>query len=448
MPTLDDVLYKWISRANTKLDDFDLPVGLVEDSVALLKRVLGTEYLQHLLIEDSEPVHFLDDEANPIRKWLLSARVAQHIIQVMELAAYFRAFQDDAALPDKVTKLKKDSFWPMLFELAMATRMRRSCQPPQELCLNPETANSIGDFTITIPGWRIPCECSRLGRSSQITDGHALTESLSNRISSGTRRIGIPLCLKIRSTQALTGATYNGVLQLLRKGLADARGLKLPTEHGDGSTTVFIERLTASSEQIPFRSVDGEILDIVGTDWDSATRLNYVPAKNPEEISERYDRGEKFHQYEAVRVFTKFGETADDTDVYARITSKLKKKLKQTKTSTEHFGKIVLIEVPFDLRLVNENKLADAVREAAIHSRTALAIVLAHREAGAQIRHCYSQFGKCNETAVGIRPEVLDPLNRMSVGELTIDPILGLPYRRTWDEAQRRTRDLFKFGSE
>src|ERR1017187_9910288 len=100
MPTLDDVLYKWISRANTKLDDFDLPVGLVEDSVALLKRVLGAEYLQHLLIEDSEPVHFLDDEANPLRKWLLSARVAPHIIQVMELAAYFRAFQDDAALPD------------------------------------------------------------------------------------------------------------------------------------------------------------------------------------------------------------------------------------------------------------------------------------------------------------------------------------------------------------
>ena len=155
------------------MDDFDLPVGLVEDSVALLKRVLGAEYLQHLLIEDSEPVHFLDDEANPLRKWLLSARVAPHIIQVMELAAYFRAFQDDAALPDKVTELKKDSFWPMFFELAMATRMRRSCQPPQELRLNPETASSIGDFTIKIPGCTIPCECSRLGRSPQITDGPA-----------------------------------------------------------------------------------------------------------------------------------------------------------------------------------------------------------------------------------------------------------------------------------
>jgi|SRR5271170_6250651 hypothetical protein len=165
MPTLDAVLYKWISRATTKLDDCDLPVGLVEDSIALLKRALGADYLQHLLIEESEPVHFLDDEANPLRKWLLSARVAQYIIQVMELAAYVRAFQDDPALPDKLTKLKKDSFWPMLFELAMATRMKRSCQPPQELLLNPETASSIGDFTIKIPGCPIPCECSRVGRS-------------------------------------------------------------------------------------------------------------------------------------------------------------------------------------------------------------------------------------------------------------------------------------------
>ena len=70
MPTLDAVLCKWISRATTKLDDFNLPVGLVEDSIALLKRVLGADYLQHLLIEESEPVHFLDDEATLAQKTL------------------------------------------------------------------------------------------------------------------------------------------------------------------------------------------------------------------------------------------------------------------------------------------------------------------------------------------------------------------------------------------
>lgn len=80
MATLDGLLYQWISRANERLDDFDLPIGFVEESIALITRVLGKEYLEQLLISESEPVHFLDDEANPLRKWLLSAMADQHVI--------------------------------------------------------------------------------------------------------------------------------------------------------------------------------------------------------------------------------------------------------------------------------------------------------------------------------------------------------------------------------
>jgi len=47
-------------------------------------RVLGRDYLEELLIHDSEPDHFLDDEANPLRKWLLSAMVDQHVVQALE----------------------------------------------------------------------------------------------------------------------------------------------------------------------------------------------------------------------------------------------------------------------------------------------------------------------------------------------------------------------------
>ena len=111
MTSLDGLLYKWICRANERRDYLDLPIGFIEDSIALLTRFLGPEYLEHLLITDAGPVHFLDDEANPLRTWLLSAMVDAHIIQVLELGSYFREFHEDASLPDKVEKLKRDSFW-------------------------------------------------------------------------------------------------------------------------------------------------------------------------------------------------------------------------------------------------------------------------------------------------------------------------------------------------
>src|SRR6185436_3380698 len=109
MESLDQLLYRWISRANERREDLDLPAGLIEDSIGVLKRVLGTEYLEQLLIEKVEPVHFLDDEVNPLRKWLLSPTVDYCIIQILEVAQYyFRTFRDDPSLADKVQKLKHD----------------------------------------------------------------------------------------------------------------------------------------------------------------------------------------------------------------------------------------------------------------------------------------------------------------------------------------------------
>jgi hypothetical protein len=448
MPSLDELLYQWILRANARRDDFDLPVGLVEDSIALLKLVLGPDYLEGLLITNSEPVHFLDDESNPLRKWLLSAMVDSHIIQVLELARYFRAFQDDTALPDKIEKLKHDSFWPVFFELAMATRAKRATRISEKVRLNPEIPSSIGDFTLSVVGYDIPCECSRLGRSPQITDPAALEERLSNRISDGTKSIAIPLCIKIRSTEALTGATYNRVLQLVRKCLGNARRSELPAEYSDGSTTVTFEKLEQTSEQIPFRMVDGGVVNVLGTDWDSAASLCRVPAINSREIADRYEKGERFHEHEAVRLFTKFGRPASQIDHYSRLTAKLKKKLKQTKTSAEHFGKIALIEVPFDLRTADSVKLEKAVHEAAVHSRTTLAIILAQREANPHFRHHYSLSVTGNAAAARMQPGIVELLNRMAQGEIAIDCILGLPYRRSWGEAEARAGKIAKPKSE
>jgi len=270
----------------------------------------------------------------------------------------------------------------------------------------------------------------------------ALLEALSNRISDGVESIGIPLCVKIRSDAPLNGDTYNSVLRLVRHGLSDVRALKLPAKHVDGQTTIELERLTRASEEIPFREAPGGIVNVAGTDWGFAARLSWVPAKDRDEITDRHKAGEKFHQYEGLRLLTKFAEPKDETDPYVRLETKLRKKLKQTKITEEHFGKIVIVEVPFDLRAVNEDRLAEAIRSAALRSRNALSIFLANRESTPQIRESYSYSAQCNATAAMIRPDVIELLNRFMGQELSTDPILGLPYQRTWDEAQANVKRL------
>jgi hypothetical protein len=181
---------------------------------------------------------------------------------------------------------------------------------------------------------------------------------------------------------------------------------------------------------------------VAGTDWTFAAHLYWVPAKDRDEITDRHKSGEKFHKYEGLRVFTKFAEPNDETNPYVRLETKLRKKLKQTKITEEHFGKIVIVEVPFDLRTVNEDLLAESIRSAALRSRNALSILLANRERTPQIRESYSYSARYSATAAVIRPDVIELLNRFMGEELSIDPILGLPYQRTWDEAQAHAKRL------
>ena len=110
MDDLDVVLYKWISAANRKREDLDLPVGLIEESVSLLKSKFGPEYLTSLLIRDTRPVAIFDEESRLLRTWLLSGRVASHILQVLELAAYFSAFSHDVAWRTRLKSLREISF--------------------------------------------------------------------------------------------------------------------------------------------------------------------------------------------------------------------------------------------------------------------------------------------------------------------------------------------------
>ena len=199
----------------------------------------------------------------------------------------------------------------MLFELAMATRVRRVRGTKQNVTLNAEDANSVGDFSISGDGYRIPCECSRLGHSPQITHPKVLQEALVHRINEGAKRVAVPLCVKIKSTAALNGTTYNVVLGLIRRCLADARQANLPCEHVGGSTSVRIEVLDEQSEEICSQNVERMIVNVSEADWDLATSICRAPTKDPNELPDRLAAGERFRDYEGVRLFMKFGEAED-----------------------------------------------------------------------------------------------------------------------------------------
>jgi hypothetical protein len=147
-------------------------------------------------------------------------------------------FKDDPALGDKIEKLKRDRFWPVFFEIAMAARMKTACQGSQSVALNRELPESIGDFMMNVGGTNTPCECSRLGHSPQVNEPFILAESLSKRIADATKSISVPLIFKIKSADALTGQTYNLTLKLLRRCLADIKRSRLPTVHYEGLTSI------------------------------------------------------------------------------------------------------------------------------------------------------------------------------------------------------------------
>src|ERR1700692_636077 len=108
MSAVEIALYKWILAANSRCETLNLPAGLIETSVDLLLDLLGHDYLDRLLVTGSEPISLFDPDVNPLKMWLKSAALDQHIVQVLELAAYLRIFENDPALKDKIEKLKRD----------------------------------------------------------------------------------------------------------------------------------------------------------------------------------------------------------------------------------------------------------------------------------------------------------------------------------------------------
>src|SRR6267142_162049 len=118
--TPDDVdreLYYWIRVANESRERFFLPVGLIEESIARLKSVMGQAFLATVLQKTEQPIALLvGEEINPLRLWLGSPGIHKHILQVLEFCASLRTFANDRQLDGKIEKLKRDAFHPIFFE--------------------------------------------------------------------------------------------------------------------------------------------------------------------------------------------------------------------------------------------------------------------------------------------------------------------------------------------
>ncbi len=102
---LEARLYYWITIANESRDRYGLPVGTIEELIYCVKETLSTDWLEAALVHDSSAVDPFGFTIHPVRRWLLSPFVDQHVIECLELGAYFKGFASDSCLSDKVRKL-------------------------------------------------------------------------------------------------------------------------------------------------------------------------------------------------------------------------------------------------------------------------------------------------------------------------------------------------------
>lgn len=119
-------LYYWITVANESRERFGLAPGIIENLVAHLNSVLGPEFLASLLEQSKKGAGIMSESVNPLRAWLHGPSVEKHVIQLLEFAALLKSLEADSYLQQKIRKLKQDAQWPVMFELAMASRLKSS----------------------------------------------------------------------------------------------------------------------------------------------------------------------------------------------------------------------------------------------------------------------------------------------------------------------------------
>jgi hypothetical protein len=448
MAAIAEKLYDWIRIANEARERLDLPVGTIEDAVATLESAFGDAYLDGLMPSDEESskriVTARDDR--PLAYWLSGPGLDSSVVQLVETSVVIRSFLSDPCLPKKIERIKNDTFWPTFYELAMAFRVKRSLQGSGSLALSPEIDENNGDFIVDIDGRRLLCECARLTRTPSSEEGVRVTQDIFDYVADKIRPYVRPCCVKIRVNTELKRADFNPILQSLKRTLErHERTGELSEVSSQQGIEVLVEPLTDHSEKLPFRRIDGNLVDVAGSEWVHAHSIGGVIGNSSQEVSEMFRAGIGYDYRERGRVFMKYSPPARTEDPYARLVSKIHDKVSQTKippgTGT---AKFLWIDSPYDLRMFDRELLQQqAVREMGRSTHT-LGVAITHREGNAHFRHHYSVLGVLNQNGFPEFPEFAQTLEALREKEVTTDPITGWKYQRTWAEANQRSEREIK----
>ena len=432
--TLDHHLYRWISVANERAERYGFPPGLIEESLQTLKSHLGENYLMQIF-EGTENLHLLGLREQELDRWLRGgASVDYHVIQVLDLVALLREFEDDPCVQDKVDRLKRSSFWPSQFELSMALRAKRTIGSDGSVRLSPETNTAVGDFIIDWKQGSIACECTRLAFGEEEEEQYRLVGDLYHYVDSKIKKLKRSCCVKIRVRAPLVPTTFTTTVRCLKSAFSRLDVAKDVLVEIEG-VRVDIEPLTEKSERIPFRYIDGRVQDIRDSEWVVAQSLGYVNARDDDEAAAMYRAGVEFIQDEYARVFLSWERNAADLDPYARIRNKIKKKRHQTRADGGMYGRIILLESQWDIDLLDLDRLRPIVDHELEGSRKTVAVLIAQRCANVHYRRWYKFLVSRIGTSYAADSALVPFLERMICYDRDFDPILDQRYLRTWEQA-------------
>src|SRR5208283_1248860 len=211
------------------------------------------------IFEGRADLHLLGLREQELDRWLRGgASVDDHVIQVIDLVSTLSEFATDPFLSDKIDRLKRSSFWPSQFELAMALRAKRTVGDYGEVKLSPETNTAVGDFTINLKQGQIACECTRMAFGEEEEEQYRLIGDLYRYVEKQIKKAKQPCCLKIRVGGPLVSTSFTATTHATKTAFSRFASIGNTSVEIDG-VRVELELLTEESERIPFRYVDGRV---------------------------------------------------------------------------------------------------------------------------------------------------------------------------------------------
>jgi hypothetical protein len=430
---LNEHLVYWLGIANQRRGQYGLPAGLMESLLYGIQQRFDGEWLRSIVAPDPDDVDPFGLTGHPLKTWLRSPFIDQHVIQTMELGAYIKEFDSDPGLIAKIRKMQRDNFWPILFELAMAYRMKQVLKPQGTLALCSEVASDPGDFVLQFPDVAIACECSRLGYPPQEEEPLKVLQAIYAYIGKKIKGTRARYCIKIDFSEPLNGNVYNRSLRILKAVLGHFLSTGKSSVAGDDTIKVLVEPLTKESEQIPFRLIENQVVDVANSSWSSAYSLQLVPARDERELGERRWRGEKIRGHEHARIFVKFPPEVIMADPYERLAARIQKKRAQAAAAKSLMGRIILVEWPMNPRNADTMLMEAKITAILRNSPKTLAIAVSKREWNPHYRHHYSTMLIHDAASVSCLPQIL---GCFSAYDGIFDPILNEQYPRTWQAAR------------